>query len=118
MRVQLAPRRMPAYAGAEQGRVYAYEAARNWFSLDPNSPYRGPEGAKRIANSLFNDYNDDGKFTLASGSVSDRASMTVKYIPPISARVETRADSTIYYKTQQLPGGAGAIESRLAIANK
>lgn len=110
----LRPRRLPAFAaGAQQ--VYAYENALDWFSLDPFSPYRGWDGAKRIAAELFADYNDDGKLTLAQFTNERGVQTTYQYIPPVPARVEVKPDSTIYYQSAPLPGGFGTIESRTAV---
>lgn len=115
---RLAPRRTGAYTSEDRDCVYAYEHPLQVFSLDPNSPYRGPEGAARLWREIRGDYTKDGKITLGQHGMPNGSNVSYRYIPPVSGRVEVRADSTIIYKTVNLPGGAGSIETRYATANR
>ena len=104
MKMELVKNRRPSY-GAAPGMVYAYEAALDWFSLDPASSYRGWEGTKRIAGELFDDYNADGNIDIISvetrRGVEDRVSFE-----PMGPRVEVTQDSVIVTTKVPVPGGS------------
>lgn len=104
MKMELVKNRPPPY-GAAPGMVYAYEAALDWFSLDPASPYRGWEGAKKIAGELFDDYNDDGGITLGAMRTRNNGQQRVSFEPNIP-RVEVTSDSVIVTTKVPVPGGS------------
>lgn len=106
------PRR---YAGPG-AMVYAYEQVLPWFSLDPNSPYRGAQGAALIARQVLGDYNADGSIRVVQYSTGN-TQYAVNYLPPSPVRVEVKADSVITTYTEKLPG-AGSVQLRVATATK
>lgn len=110
--MELVKNRPPPY-GAAAGMVYAYEAALDWFSLNPYSPYRGWDGAKRIAGELFDDYNADGGITLGTASTEGGGQVKLSYEPALP-RVEVTQDSVIV--TTKVPVPGGSIVSRHAEA--
>lgn len=105
------PRR---YAGPG-AMVYAYEQALPWFSLDPNSPYRGAQGAALIAGQVLGDYNADGWFRVGQmRSGASEYALNIK--PAVPTRVEVRDDSVITTNTQRV--GAVEVQLRVATATK
>ena len=114
MKVRLVPKRLQSPDG-DRAKVYAYEKALDWLSLDPSSAYRGMEGAMKMGEDIFNDYNDDGKFEISKTRNDRGVEMTVNYTPPVSNRVEIKPDSVILYQTTQLPGNTGSVETRTAV---
>ena len=112
MRMELVKNRPPPY-GAAAGMVYAYEAALDWFSLNPYSPYRGWDGAKRIAAELFDDYNADGGIDIATVRVEGGAEDRLTF-EPAGPRVQVTQDSVIV--TTKVPVLGGSIVHRHARA--
>ena len=104
MRMELVKNRPPPY-GAAAGMVYAYEAALDWFSLNPYSPYRGWDGAKRIAGELFDDYNADGGIDIATVSTPRGGERRVSFEPALP-RFEVTQDSVIVTTKVPVPGGS------------
>ena len=114
VRAELVKHKPPPY-GAATGMVYAYEAAFDWFSLDPNSPYRGWEGTKKIAGELFDDYNDDGGIDIASATTENGGQLRVSFEPALP-RVQVTQDSVIV--TTKVPVPGGSLVSRHAEARQ
>jgi len=104
VKVELVKNRLPPY-GAAPGMVYAYEAAFDWFSLDPASPYRGWEGTKKMAGELADDYNDDGGITIGAIRTGNNGEQKVSFEPSIP-RVEVTPDSVIVTTKVPVPGGS------------
>jgi len=102
--MELVKDRPPPY-GAVAGMVYAYEAALDWLSLDPHSPYRGWDGVKKIADELWDDYNDDGGITLGATRTESNGERKVSFEPNLP-RVEVKADSVIVTTKVPVPGGS------------
>ena len=105
MQMKLMKRPSQPYSRSGTAGVYAYEAALDWFSLDPNSPYRGLDGARRIVSELASDYNDDGKFELGRTSTPDGGNTTWNYVPN-APRLQVTPDSVITYNSFPAPGGS------------
>ena len=93
------------------GRIYAYERVLDWFSLDPSSPYRGWDGAKKMAQELYNDFSDDGKIGLGKHGTPTRGEVTYSFVPS-APRVHVTPDSVITYASVPVLGGS--IERRNA----
>lgn len=104
MKIELVKNRPPPY-GAAKGMVYAYEAALDWFSLDPNSPYRGWEGAQKMAGELLDDYNADGGITLGTMTTPGGGEQKASFEPALP-RVEVTQDSVILTTKVPVPGGS------------
>ena len=104
MKMELVKHRPPPY-GTAPGMVYAYEAALDWFSLDPNSPYRGLDGAKRMAGELLDDYNADGGIDLVKATVEGGAEERLSF-EPAGPRVQVTQDSVIVTTKVPVPGGS------------
>ncbi len=104
MKTELVKNRPPPYEAAA-GMVYAYEAALDWLSLDPQSPYRGWEGTKRIAKELWDDYNADGGIDIVSARTSNEGEVKLSFEPAVP-RVEVKDDSVIVTTKMPVPGGS------------
>lgn len=104
MKAELVKRRPSPYVAAE-GVVYAYEAALDWLSLDPQSPYRGWEGTKRVARELWDDFNSDGNIDLIKLESPGNGEQRVSF-EPAGPRVEVTQDSVIVTTKVPVPGGS------------